>query len=340
MQYTFAQACNRLAGRTLGMASSPVAAAAKVKDEINEAIQELAGLSGWECLRRVLRFISVGPCFALPQGSAGLVRLCMNGRPAMLRTPDFRFIQSGPGDLRRPPAGFCPIDVNNVIDGGRKPTIVEPQAPFRLFAYSDSPGQPDLKVRGVDPTGRDVTLAVPMEGVYDSVTGAYGSESDSDPYQTEISVDAILQQVTAVVVDADASSYITLFAEDVQSGDRFPIALYHPDVKVPGFRHYHTPGVRPGQPVELLAEVRIEPLPLVRDDDVIPFDTLDPIEWMMRSRWCMQSGEVDQAGKYQERAQQWLKARELADNQVQTSVVINNVFANSLGEASLETWNI
>ncbi len=332
MQYTFAQACQRLAGRTHGMAG------ADVKEEINEAIQGLAGLAGWECMRRVLRFISAGPCFALPQGSAGLVRLCMNGRPAMLRTPDFRFLQSGPGDLRRPPVGFCRVDVNNVIDGGRKPVMVEPRAPFRLFAVSDGENQPDIVVRGIDPSGRDVAVHVPMAGVYDPVTGEIGSESD--PYHVEIAADQVLQTVTAAVLDDCADSYVTLFAEDALTGDRFPVALYHPYVKVPYFRHYITPGVPPGVPVELLAEVRLEPLPLVRMTDVIPFDTLDPIEWMMRARWCMQSGEVDQAGKYQERAQQWLKAREIADDQVQTSVLVNNVFANSLGEASLETINI
>ena len=320
MQYTFAQACRRLAGRTHGMAG------ADVREEINEAIQGLAGLSGWECLRRVVRLFTAGPCFALPQGSAGLVRLCVNGRPAMVRAPDFRFIHSGPGDLRRPPAGFCPVGVNNVVDDGLKPVMVEPKAPFKVFAVADAEGQPPVTVRGFDVAGHDVTREVPVSGA-----GAGDAE---------VHVDDVFAGLVSVVIDDCASRYVTLYAEDQNSGTRVPLASYNPLVKVPVFRHYTMRGVPPGRVLELLAEVRLDPLPLVNDTDVLPFDTLDPVEWMMRARWCMQSGEVDQAGKYQDRAQQWLKAREVTDDQVQTSVVINNVFANSLGEASLETVNI
>lgn len=334
MQYTFAQACKRLAGRSVGMAG------ADVKADINEALQDLAGLAGWECLRQVLRFFSAGPCFALPQGSAGLVRLCVNGRPATVRAPDFRFIHSGPGDLRHPPAGFRMVDTTNVNDVGRLPVAVAPRHPFRLYAMPDGDGQPFLTVRGTDPEGRDVTVNVPMSERprYDQGTGEL--ISGTDEYSAPIQVNQVFGNVTSVVLGDDASSYVTLFAEDDMTGARYPIALYNPFVKVPTFRHYEISDIPPGAPVELLAEVRLAPLPLVRDSDVVPFDSLNPIEWMMRARWCMQSGEVDQAAKYQDRAQQWMKAREIADDQVQTAVVINNAFANSLGEASLETWNI
>ena len=337
MQYTFAQACHRLAGRTHGMAG------ADVKEEINEAIQGLAGLSGWECLRKVLRFFSAGPCFALPQGSAGLVRLCVNGRPAALRAPDFRFLQSGPGDLVRPPAGFLPVDVRNVLDDGVKPVIVEPRTPFRLFAVADGGNQPPITVRGLTPEWREVSVEVPVSGVCDPDTGRISTCSDSDADADLYAIPAsrtVFHNIVAVVLAPEATEHVTLFAEDAMTGVRFPVALYNPFIRVPSFRHYSIPGVPSGQVVEILAEVRLEPVPLVRDTDVLPFDTLDPIEWMMRARWCMQSGEVDQAGKYQDRAQQWMKAREVAGDQVQTSVVVNNVFANSLGEASLETINI
>lgn len=333
MQYTFAQACKKLAGVTHGMAGYDV------KERINDAIQGLAGLSGWECLRRVLRFTSVGPCFTLPQGSAGLVRLCVNGRPATLRASDFRFIHSGPGDLRHPPAGFRPVDVMSVLDNGPKPIIIEPQRPFRLFAFSDGANQPYITVRGVDPSGRDITRQIPMveNPQYDQngvLTSGY--EPDTAP----IEVEDVYQTVTGVVLDSCATEYVTLFAEDTDTGERMPIALYNPYVTVPTFRQYLIPGVAPDQCVELLAEVRLDPLPLVRDTDIVPFDTLEPIEWMMRSNWCMQSAEVDQAQKYQDRAARWLQARQVTDDQVQTSVIINNAFANSLGEASMEAFNI
>lgn len=333
MQYTFAQAQKRLAGRTHGFGGGDV------KDGINDAIQALAGLSGWECLRRVLRFSSVGPRISLPQGSAGLVRLCMNGRPLSVRSQDFRFIQSGPGDLRRPPHGFRLLKPENVLDVGKKPVVIEPPAPFRLLAYSDGDNEPCLTVRGVAIDGRDTVVHVPMteSPVYDPVSGEL--VSGVELVDAELST-VVLQTIVEVTLDDCAAHYVTLFAADELTDERYPIALYHPFVKAPRFRQYMIPEVAPGQPVDILAEVRIEPLPLVRDTDVVPFDSLEPIEWMMRANWCMQSGEVDAAGKYQSYAEKWLKSRELVDDVVQTSVVINNAFSNSLGELSVEAWNI
>ncbi len=333
MQYTFAQAQKKLAGRTHGFGGGDV------KDGINDAIQALAGLSGWECLRKVLRFSSVGPRITLPQGSAGLVRLCVNGRPLSVRMQDFRFIQSGPGDLRRPPHGFHLLKPENVLDVGKKPVVVEPPAPFRLIAYSDSPNEPYITVRGATTDGRDIAVRVPMTDspVYDSTTGELTSGVelvDAEP------TSVVLQTVTEVTLDECASGYVTLYAADERTDERRPIALYHPFVKAPSFRQYLIPEIRPDQPVDLLAEVRIEPLPLVRDTDIVPFDTLEPIEWMMRASWCMQSGEVDAAGKYQGYAEKWLKSRERVDDTVQTSVIINNAYSNSLGELSVEAWNI
>lgn len=321
MQYTFSQACRRLAGRTHGFGGQDV------KDAVNEAIQALAGLAGWECLRRVVRLSFAGPCFSLPQGAAGLVRACVNGRPTSVRAQDFRFVQSGPGDLARPPSGFRLLKPESVVDNGSRPVVVDPPTPFTLFAVADSENEPALVVRGIDSTGRDVATTVPALA------------PGTDPREAETS-DTPVQTVTEVTVDDCARSYVTLWCAEAATDTRYPVGLYNPYVRVPRFRQYLIPEIRPGQPVDLLAEVRMEPLPLVRDTDVVPFDSLEPVEWMMRSLWCTQSGEVDQAGKYQKLAVSWLKSRETTDDTVQTSVVINNAFSNSLGEMSLDAWNI
>lgn len=332
MQYTFQQACRRLSCQTAGFGGR------SIKEQVNDAIQSLAGLNGWECLRKVLRFSSAGPRFALPQGTAGLTRLCLNGRPAFLRPQDFRFLQSGPGDLRHPPSGFDPFPVENVVDEGYYPTYVIPSRPFRLLAYCEEAPAPCITVRGFDVSGTDRSVRVAMKTnpVYDDE----GNLTEGDDLAETSADTPVFTSISEVVLPDHVPSYVTLYASDACSNARYPIAVFHPDVRVPRFRHYSVPTLRPDEPVEILAEVRIDPLPLVRDDDVVPFDSLDPIEWMARAQWCMQSAEVEQAGKYQSMAQNWLKSREMVDAQVQTSVVVNNVFANSLGEASLEVYNI
>lgn len=332
MRYTLGQAVKML------QASSHAYGVTDVRDAVNRAIEALAGMSGWECLRHVIRFISAGPCITLPQGAAGLVRVCVNGTPASVRGQDFRFLHSGPGDLNVVPNGFRRVGSANVLDLGEVPVIVEPNGPFRLFACSDGTAQaPGITVTGLNVDGRTETVVLPVVSapVYSGSTLISGQKpEDVEPDPT------IFQVVTSVTLDPCVSDYVTLYAEDVDTLEKFPISVYHPYVLAPTFRKYSIPGISDCQPVEILAEVRVDPLPLVKDSDQLPFDGIDPVEWMIRADWCMKSNEVDTAQKYQAQAAQWLKSKEITNDTVQTPIVVNSLFDNSLGEISHEAFNI
>lgn len=307
---------------------------------INKAIQDLSGMAGWEQLRKVLRFSSVGPCFVLPQGCAGIVRACLNGKPATVRAQDFRFLLSGPGDIDRPPSGFMPLRTTNVLDLGMKPVMFEPRGCFYLFASSPAGSvDPVLTIKGLTPDGelRALELTAQRAPVYDTSTGEL---VDGVPYDEMTLSSVALQQIVEVTVSG-ASEYITLHAASAVSPEyRTPIAIYNPEVDAPEFRHYSLSGVRPDQPVELLVECRIDPLPLVLDTDIIPFSSLNPIEWMIRGDWMMRAGEVDNAQKYYNQAAAWLRAQEITKGTIQTSLVVNSAFDNSLGEVSMDSVNI
>ena len=121
---------------------------------------------------------------------------------------------------------------------------------------------------------------------------------------------------------------------------RAPVALYHPGVAAPAFRRYSASGVPPDRPFEVLAEATIDPLPLVSMSDVLPFEALEPVEWMIRADWEMRSGEVSKAEKYRADAAQWLQAQEIADETFQTAVVVNSTYSGSMGELTREMENI
>ena len=116
---TFGQAKEELAYSVNAYADRDLA------KSINRALRALIALHPLKCLRKVYRFCSAGPEFVLPQGCAGLVRACVNGRPVTMRGQDFRFLQAGPGDMDRP--GFRPV--SNVADLGVKPVMFEPGRP-------------------------------------------------------------------------------------------------------------------------------------------------------------------------------------------------------------------
>ena len=340
MYYTLAQVRGSLAGATGAYTVSDVDQVAKLNWDINKAIQGLSGLSGWECLRRTVRFLSAGPVFALPQGYAGLVRVCINGRPAALRGQDFRFLQAGPGDLSRPPRGFIPVS-----DAGLSPVIYEPTQAFKVFAYTDagvSVVEPSVVITGVRPDGRTARIEVPLNHYpeYDSVTGDL-VPGTCEPADAALS-SVVFSKIDSVVIPSTMTGYVTLYAADeADETNRYQIACYNPQIPVPMFRRYELAGVPDQMPVEILAETRIAPVPLVRDTDVVPFEApFEPIEWMIRADWAMKSGEVNQAQNYRNQAMNWLKAHEVTDDTIQTQVVVNSVYAGSMGELSEEADNI
>lgn len=355
MQYTLAEAIEELKGNNLVYTDGDLTA------KINKAIRGLARMKGWQCLRKVLRLSSAGPRFTLPQGYAGLVRVCVNGRPTTVRGQDFRFLQSGPGDMlsveslrKGPPHGFS--NVRNVIDDGKSPIMVEPSGPFRVFAYKDEPTPSDdsgkiigtsISFTGTDLGGRPVRFDnLPLYDfpVYEPNYGnlVSGQEIESAPTVPLdlVSIDSVTIGEVKQEGKESVPTCITLFAEGLTNGMRYPIALYRPGVSAPYFHRYIIPEIRPGQPVELLVEARLDPLPLTKGTDVLPFETIEPIEWMIRSDWEMRSGEVAKGESYRTNAANWLLAQEIADDTVQTSFVINTPFAGSPGEISIEADNI
>lgn len=322
MQYTLGQAMRKLSS------TSHAYGASDVRDSINDAIQALSGLSGWNSLRKVLRIFSAQPAFALPQGCAGLVRACVGGTPVSVRGQDFEFLHSGPGDITTPPPGFFPLPNANIIDRGLHPLMVTPSTPFRLYAVSSGKEpSPDLAVQGVLASGELKTIMLPV------------ASSDTDPADIEVD-DNVFHDVLGVTVDdVSASDYTNLFAVD-STGARFCVARYHPSISAPQFHRYEIQNMRPTKGVDLLVEVRIDPLPLVHDTDILPFDTLEPIEWMMQAAWYTKSGEIDSAQKMHALAMNWLKARETTASVVQTPVIVNSLYDGSPGEISMDAVNI
>ena len=357
MFYTLADAIEDLKG------TANVYAAPDLTVLINKAVRALSRMKGWQCLRKVVRFVSDSPQFTLPQGCSGLVRACVNGSPATVRGQDFRFLHSGPGDtdvltVRRPPPGFTMV--RNVVSAGVSPVMSEVTGPFRLFGYVDdaeagsTASAPALLVTALDSRGRVVKFPLlpgtggplfewPQYGADGYVSSGVEAESADT---TTLDLSAVMSVAVghvesgAFAVGATGDRYITLYAAHGRDYSiRTPIALYHPGVAAPAFRRYSAEGVPPG-PFEVLAEVTIDPLPLVSMSDVLPFEALEPVEWMIRADWEMRSGEVSKAEKYREDAGRWLQAQEIADETIQTSVVVNSLYSGSMGELTREMENI
>lgn len=297
---------------------------------INKALRALMGLHPLRCFRRVFRFISAGPRFVLPQGCAGLVRACVNGRPVTMRGQDFKFMLSGPGDMEKPPFKLYPAD--NIYDIGVKPVMIEPYFPARVFAYVEgpAPANPWLIVKGYGPDGKTVSVQLTPYSHDDLVNGTVEPVPSPQTFT----------EITSVTVDANADRYITLCAYDEITKAEISIALYNPRERNPEFRHYELMGMPPGELVEILAEVRMGHVDAVDDSDKLIIDTVEPIEWMIRADWEMKSGETQKANVYRSEAEKWLRAHEATESTVQTKITINSDYYGSPGEISDDAFNI
>lgn len=330
-EFTFGQA-KKLLNR-----APYVQGTADIGERINAAIAALTGLNGWEFLRRLVRMSSATPVFSLPQGVAGLVRACVNGRPSSIHGTDYQFLHSGPGDLESYVSrGFRILRTTDVADIGYSPTlfpIVEPMFLAATSARVDAGrAQAPLTVTGLAPDGVRVTRK------YEVTQGVYGQPPEYTAFYD--GGDVTFMSIESVVLDANADEYISLWGM-TPGGTTVMLGHYHPSIQVPKFRQYRISAPGPG-PYDILAEVRVDPLPLIDDSDVIPIPSIEPIKLMMLYETSLVLNELTTAQQYLQQATQWLQQMQVADNTVQSPVVQNTLFEGSGGELSAtdNSWNL
>lgn len=218
------------------------------------------------------------------------------------------------------------------MDLGTYPTMFDLPGPSHLVAYLPDTAygnQPGLVVTGHYENGELHTVhlaTAKRENVLESVEMYASAKRFTD--------------ITSVVIEGAASCYINLYAvpkkEDLwktSDGGRV-IAQYHPSVSVPSFHRYLIPGAKDDKVYDVLCEVRVNPLPLVDENDILPFATLEPVKYAMMAERYFDLGEVDAGTKYRDLAIQTLMMAEKTEEKKQTVLVNNMLYPNSLGEMS------
>lgn len=329
-EFTFGQA-KRLLNR-----APYVQGMSDVGERINAAVAALAGLNGWEFLRRLVRTFSATPVFSLPQGVAGLVRVCVNGRPSSIHGTDYQFLHSGPGDLENYIGhGYRLLRSSDVADLGYSPILCSINEPMFLVATSakvdEGREQAPITVTGLTPSGIRITKK------YEVVQGVFGQPPDYSVF--EDTNDTAFDSIESVVLDANADEYISLWGM-TQRAKTIMLGHYHPSIQVPKFHQYRIEAGR--GPFDILAEVRIDPLPLIDDSDIIPIPSIEPVKLMMLYESYLTLNELTTAQQYMQQAMSWLQQMQVADNTVQTPVVQNTLFEGSGGEVSAveSSWNL
>jgi len=266
------------------------------------------------------------------------MRCAVDGTPVSIRGTDYEFLHSGPGDLDSAPEGYAPA--NGVQDLGAFATMYDMPAGASLVCFG-VPAMASGYIRVAGRSSDDDLVAVDVP--YQEWTGP----TDIDAGITlTVSPVAGLAAIDRVVLPGDAAGYISLYA--VLDGEYTFLSRMHPSVQVPEFHRYRLPGFSATSDVDadgtvgynILAEVRLRALPMVDDNDALPFDSLLPVQYMLMSMSSMNAGETKTAGEYRQAALGLLAVREDTKTERQGLLVINSLYDNSLGEASERWFNL
>ena len=330
MSQTFGQAKKALSRYASAYDLADIGAA------INTAVDELATSSNWQKLRKIRRFLVYSGYFPVPQDCESVLRASVNGTPVDLHGLDYEFLNSGAGDMDYVQAGYAPT--HGLQDLGYSPTMydITEEDGVKLCAFgADSLSGESIKVVGTKANGDVVTETVAF-ATWSEATGIDGVNVASVTAAT--ASQSLLCDVTRIVLPEGVSSYVSLYA--LSGGEFTFLSRMHPSIRIPEFRRYRIPGFSDVEDTyyRVLAEVKVRPLPLVADSDILPFDSLLPVQYMLQSMCSMNSGEIKTADDYRQRAVMALASRENTQQERQGIVVLNTQYDGSIGQASVETY--
>jgi len=325
MKYTFSQAKQKLAPH------AGAYGALDLNNAINVAMEELSKSEVWNQQTQLVTLTSVNEYFAIPQEYNLILRAAVNNVPVSLHRTDYEFLHSGPGNLDAVPAGYAPLNGIQAL-GTTFPTMYAPTGGMTLVAFSTEDPDGVLLVRGKDTNGDFISAEVPIN----SWTGP--TDIDTQDVDEVTATTQTFYEITSVVMPQDSTAYITIYGI---ADDAFNfLSRMHPSIRVPEFTRYRLPGFSSDDDAsyEILCEVERRFIPIVDDDDVVPFDSLFPVQYMMKSFQYFDSNEIDAGTKYHTLAMQMLQKREAHDDQFQGLVVENPLYALSPGHMSNEDF--
>lgn len=320
MFYTLAQAERKLARFADG-------GGCDVRASINDALEQLSNLEAWRCLRRIVRITVQNDVLPLPQSVEAVLRVCVEGAPSHIFGTDYQFMQSGVGDLDW--EGNQGIGISDYGAGHATMFDIDRDSPGVPLAFSShtTDTAKTITVYGTLPDGTEKIEQIKIH----PWAGADGDLS-FDPSSV---VGTSFVQIDRVVLPEGLKGYIALYS--TKDGDMHFLAKYHPNILIPDFRRYrinwrdvHT------QPTSVLAEVRLKCLPLIAPTDVIPFDSLAAVQYMMQAVKEIAAGNLELGMNYQQLAISRMEEKETAQTRVQGLVVENDLHMFSPGAATGE----
>jgi hypothetical protein len=325
MFYTFGQAKIKLAR----FADGGVCDAGTV---INDAIERLSTTDLWRCMKRLVRLYVYHQVLPLPQNVASILRINIEGKPSHVWATDYQFLSAGPGDLDFHPSSEGITD----IGAGHCTMFDIPEdESATLFAIADNQSDigKELDLRVILSDGTDRSWKLKLAAWSGGIVGQVDTSS------TPVTKSACAR-VSNVVLPSDLVGYVSLYA-NLSDGAMHFLGKYHPQILVPDFRRYRINRTTSATvALNVLAEVRLSFVPLVSDNDVVPFDSLAAVQAMMQSIGAMNAGDLQKSMGFQALAAALMSSQEMTQTRSQGITVENALYDLSPGKATANLVNL
>jgi hypothetical protein len=259
-----------------------------VDKRINSALRRLMISHDAPETMAILKVTTDKPYITIPRGLQTPRAINVCNVPAPLHHHSYSFAPAGPGECYNMAA---PITLE--MQPGYVHTAFDTTANTRLVAFTTSLADQtkSISIYGVKPNGEDIVggFDIPIRRWKDGIEGEI--EATGIDFSVTFSSEASrpeVGQITGITLPHGLTSYVTLMAINPDTWESYFLSKYHPEETKPGYRRFKIRNLdqcpcTPEKSREFTLLAKQEFIPLTRDDDILPIQSLDAIKFMVMS---------------------------------------------------------
>lgn len=262
-----------------------------VDQRINTAVRRLMTMHDAPETQGILTIVTDKDYVTLPRGVRTARAVNIGTTPTPLWHHSYTFSPSGPGGLIDTSAAF-----SVEAAPGSYQTAFDLPAGMNLIAFSAAPSDRHKRIRvyGKKPNGEDILdsdgqpgFDLAMRCWDDGVEGNFRSPSRDFTGLVE-NAQPDIERITGITLPAGLVSYVTLLAVNPATWEMYFLSKYHPEETRPGYRRMYLRNLSccpcgDGCCRELTFMVKLDFLPMTRDDDPLLVQSLDAVKFMVMS---------------------------------------------------------
>jgi hypothetical protein len=250
-----------------------------IDQRINSAIRRLMVAHDAPETQGLLTIVTDKCYVTLPRGVRAARAVSANGCPRPLWSYSYSFTPAGPGDCE---GMTCNLSLESTPASVVTAFDLPSSSRHALVAFTASPSDRGQKIRvyGHRPNGEEILggIEVPLRMWDKGVEGEVRLPAGGD---WGISDQPEIYAISGITIPPGLSSYVTLLGVDRDSSGMTFLSKYHPEETKPGYRRYRIRNGREGECQEITFLTKLDFLPVSRDDDPLPVQSLDAIRFMV-----------------------------------------------------------